>query len=108
MEYEELSRLENIVESLLAQFGSLRQEKEELEAELERKKLELAELREAAAQLKEEKNVIHGRVNSLISSLEKWEKAQAGGPPPLESPQVAVQQDLLYAGPLEPNGLARG
>jgi regulator of replication initiation timing len=105
MEYEELSRLENIVEKLLSQFGSIKQEKEQLEAELERKELELAALREAAGQLKEEKNVIHGRVNSLISSLEKWERVQAGGPQAADLPQAAVQQDLQYAGPQEPRAL---
>jgi predicted nuclease with TOPRIM domain len=105
MEYQELSRLENIVENLLSQFGSLRQEKEHLESELERKRLELAELREATAQLQEEKNVIHGRVNSLISSLEKWERAQAGVPQPVDVPLAAVQQDLQYAGPAEPQEL---
>ncbi|HWH71797.1 MAG TPA: cell division protein ZapB [Candidatus Sulfotelmatobacter sp.] len=102
MEYEELSRLEGIVEKLLSQYGSLKQEKEQLEAELDRKNRELAELREAAAQLQEEKTVIHGRVNSLIGSLEKWEKTQAGSRPPVEVPPVAVQQDLLYALPSEP------
>lgn len=99
MEFEELSRLEGIVEKLLAQYGSLKQEKEQLEAELDRKNRELSELRDTAAQLQEEKSVIHGRVNSLISSLEKWEKTQSGKQP-VNAPQTAVQQGL-YAMPPE-------
>ena len=107
MNHEELSRLENIVEKLLSQFGTLKEEKQQLEAELDRKEQEIGQLKETAAQLKEEKNVIHGRVSSLITSLEKWEKAQTEGEPPAEeeAPQPAGQQNLQYPVPPERQGL---
>jgi FtsZ-binding cell division protein ZapB len=104
MQYEELSRLEKIIEKLLSQFGTLKEEKEQLAAELEQKEREIVELRKAAAQLKEEKSVIHGRVSSLISSLEKWEKAQTNEPL-ADPPQPAAQQNLQYPEPGERQGL---
>jgi chromosome segregation ATPase len=97
MEHEELSRLEKIVEKLLSQFLDLKQENKRLEADLKELKLETSDLRESALRLKEEKNMVHQRVISLISSLERWEAGQQDRlSPPANNTEKPEQQDLHY------------
>jgi regulator of replication initiation timing len=97
MEHEELSRLEKIVEKLLSQFADLKQENKRLEADLKQLKLETSDLRESALRLKEERNMVHQRVISLISSLERWEDGQQGHfSPTASNAEKPEQQDLHY------------
>jgi len=74
---EAMARLEAVVEKLLANFNSLKQEKAEIEAQLRQSHYEVEELQGVVAALKEEKTVVHQRVSGLLSSIEDWEKNQA-------------------------------
>ena len=105
MEYEELGRLENIIEKLLTKFNSLRQEKNNLEADLRQKDQELRELRETTTRLREEKEVIHERVTSLLGSLEKWEETQGNTSSPETPPAAAEEFEQQYP---SPQGLGAG
>jgi predicted nuclease with TOPRIM domain len=97
MEHEELNRLEHIVEKLLSQFVVLKQENKRLEGDLKKLELETSDLRESASRLKEEKNMVHQRVISLISSLERWEEGQQGRfTQPVGNSERPEQQDLHY------------
>jgi predicted nuclease with TOPRIM domain len=105
MEYEELGRLEKIIEKLLAEFAGIKHENERLQADLARKDQEINELREMATLIKEEKNEINERVNSLINSLEKWEESQAHFSKTVEQAEAAGQQDLRYPNSLVGTGV---
>jgi predicted nuclease with TOPRIM domain len=97
MELEELSRLEKIVDKLVSQFSELQQENKRLEEHLRKVERETIELRETALRLKEEKNVAHQRIITLIQSLEKWEEGQQ--PRSFQGTEGAerpAQQDLYY------------
>ncbi len=74
---EAMARLEAVVEKLLANFNSMKQEKAEVEAQLRQRSYEVEELQEVVAALKDEKSVVHQRVSGLLSSIEDWEKNQA-------------------------------
>lgn len=70
---EDLNRLEQIVNKLLAGLDAMRAEKKQIEAENQTLKQELAALRD-------EKSQVRQRVGGLIESIEKWEKEFADQP----------------------------
>lgn len=79
MGYEhDLGRLEKIVEKLMANLDAIQQEKNTLLATVRRLEEEKKGLQQELDRLKEDKDQIKKRVNTLIGSVEKWEKAFAG------------------------------
>ena len=77
---EDFSRLEAIVEKLLAQVDALRRQNSELQAALQSRELELNKVQDESGSLHEERGEILSRINKLISSIEEWEeKEQAAG-----------------------------
>lgn len=73
---EDFSRLETLVEKLLAQVDALRRQNGELQAALESKGMELDKMQNETGNLQEERGEILNRVNRLISSIEQWEGGQ--------------------------------
>lgn len=73
---EDLSRLENIVEKMLAGFNELKRKNSALEASLALKEEEVQGLKETLNDLQDDRSAIRERVTGLISSIEKWEKSQ--------------------------------
>lgn len=75
----DLGRLEKIVEKLMANLDTIQQEKNALAAAVRQLEEEKKGLQQELAHLKEDKEQIKKRVHTLIGSVEKWEKAFAGG-----------------------------
>ncbi len=73
---EVLASLEGVVEKLLGEFKTVKQEKAEVEALLRQRQFEVEELQELVATLKEEKGVVHQRVSGLLNSIQEWERNQ--------------------------------
>ena len=70
----ELGRLEGIVERLLASFDVLKKANKLLEEKVQNKEVEIHQLRKEISVLTEEKQHIYKRVDSLLATIEKWEK----------------------------------
>lgn len=70
----DLVKLESVVTSLMGRFNALKQEKSELEAQLEAKEERIDELNEQINSLTTEKSDVRGRVSSLLGSIEDWEQ----------------------------------
>ena len=76
MEYnEDLARLEQFVEKLIASHDQLKNENSEINAQLQAKQLEITELQEMIKNLQEDRSVMHNRVTGLIDRIDVWEKA---------------------------------
>jgi predicted nuclease with TOPRIM domain len=75
---EDLGRLEQFVERLLASHNQLKNEKHELKAQLQQKEQEIAELKENNKGLQEDRSVMHDRVTGLIDRIDEWEKVFEG------------------------------
>ena len=98
IETEDLGRLENVVEKLLADFNDLKVEKNKLENLLQQKNNEIEELQEAFGKVNSEQTQVHQRVSGILSSIEKWEQHQSsqgqdapeekGDETPAASPQL--------------------
>ena len=76
---EDFSRLEILVEKLLAQVDALRRQNTELQSALAARELELNTMQDESGTLQEERGEILTRINKLISSIEKWEEGQQVG-----------------------------
>lgn len=72
---QDLAKLENIVENLLLKFNGLKQEKNELVAQIQAKEEKIIELQTQIESLSENRSEVHGRVSNLINSIEDWEKS---------------------------------
>lgn len=70
----ELGRLEGIIERLLASFDALKKEKKLLEEIVQKKEVEVHQLRQDISALNEEKQHICKRVDNLLATIEKWEE----------------------------------
>ncbi len=70
----DLIKLESVVTSLMGRYNALKQEKNELDAQLEAKEEKIDELNEQINSLADEKSDVHGRVSSLLGSIEEWEQ----------------------------------
>jgi chromosome segregation ATPase len=75
-ETEDLGRLESVVEKLLADFNSLKNDKNELENLLEQKNNEINELQSALDEVRSERNQVQQRVSGILNSIEQWEQSQ--------------------------------
>jgi len=72
---EDFARLEQFVEKLLDSHNQLKNEKNEMLAQLQAKQDEITELREMINNLQEDRNVMHDRVTGLIDRIDEWEKS---------------------------------
>lgn len=73
---EDLVRLADVVESLLAKFNRLKEEKNELERTLQQREEEIRDLNDTLATLQNEKADVYQRVSSILTSIDEWEKGQ--------------------------------
>ena len=71
---EDLARLEQFVEKLLASHNQLKKEKNEMIAQLQEKQQEIAELHETVKNLQDDRSVMHNQVTGLIDRIGEWEK----------------------------------
>ncbi len=74
----ELRRLEQFVEKLLARFNDLRAEKAQLEELLATREGEIADLRASLAAREEERSEISDRVGRIVEQIEEWEAGLSG------------------------------
>lgn len=74
---EAFDRLEKIIEELLANLKGLKKDKSSLENIILEKNEENKRLQEVIAGLTDERTSIYKRVNSLLSSVDQWEKSQS-------------------------------
>ena len=70
---EELGKLEQFVERMLAGYNELRSDYEGLQSRLQQMEETNKELQGLVDGLKEDRNVMYGRVNGLIEKIEEWE-----------------------------------
>ena len=100
MEYvENLSRLESIVEKLLADLDRIQQDKTALQAALNEKDVENNKLRQELDAIRADRSSIHNRVTSLIDSIEKWETSRSSeetAPEPTSAPDKDKNQGSLF------------
>lgn len=78
----DFSRLEKVVEKLLANFDKIKQDNNVLQKKLFQKEQENRMLLEEMVQLKSDKDTIHKRVTGLLGAIERWENTSmedAGG-----------------------------
>ena len=78
----ELTRLDQFVDKLLTKYHELKEEFHALQATLQQRDNECADLKEQLAELSSERNVVGERVAGLIGRIEQWESEQ-------ENPEVS-------------------
>jgi predicted nuclease with TOPRIM domain len=71
---EDLLRLEKFVEKLIFSHDQLKNENNEIHAQLQVNQQEIAELQATIKNLQEERSVMHNRVTGLIDRIDEWEK----------------------------------
>lgn len=76
---EELVRLEQFVDNLLAKYRKLQETYRTLEASLEERETECARLKETIAELRSERSEVGNRVAGLLERIERWEVEQVDG-----------------------------
>ena len=94
---EDFSRLEALVEKLLAQVDSLRRQNSDLQTALDSRGAELDKMQNETGNLQEERGEILSRVNRLIEPAQ----CRAGTSRLLRSPQAAQLVDWRAAPPME-------
>ena len=72
---EDLVRLEQFVEKLITSHNQLKNKNSEINAQLQAKQQEIAELQEMIKNLQEDRSVMHNRVTGLLDRIDDWEKA---------------------------------
>lgn len=106
---EEIGRLEQFVEKLLAGYNSLKVEYDRLQQELRLHKEQNRELRELADKFQAEKETMYNRVTGLIDRIDVWEKENEQGKemiqPAKNIPAEAVvdDQNSLFSMGVETN-----
>ena len=83
----ELVRLEEIVDNVLAKYKQAKKTCANLELMLEERNAECDKLKETIAELRDERGVVGERVAGLIDRIEKWETE-------LETGELAGDEDL--------------
>jgi hypothetical protein len=97
----ELRRLEQFVEKLLARFSELRAEKTRLLQELHEREIQIEELQSSLSLSDLERGEITERVGKLVEQIEEWEMGlgEAGvdvtEPEAPEDTSVASEEDTL-------------
>ena len=92
----ELARLEQFVDKLLTKYHELKEEYHALQATLQERDNECAELKENIADLTSERTFVGERVAGLIDRIEQWETEQEG-PAEENQEQETVQNPLFNA-----------
>ncbi len=95
MEFEGLTRLEDIVGRLLSQHAELKKQNEMLAAEVDEKKQELGRLHDKILEMHGDKEEVHHRVSSILTKLEEWEQVKEGSESVHQetAPEVPVDQE---------------
>lgn len=77
---QDISRLEQFVEKLLAGYNELKGRNAEMIELLARRDEEIQELRDQIDGLQDDRTIMHDRVSTLIDRIDDWEKVfeQAG------------------------------
>jgi predicted nuclease with TOPRIM domain len=97
----ELRRLEQFVEKLLARFSELRAEKTRLLQELHEREIQIEELQDALSSSDMERGEISERVGKLVEQIEEWEVglgetgADVSEPSTNEDTEVASEEEAL-------------
>ncbi len=96
----ELTRLEQFVDKLLTKYHELKEEFHALQATLQQRDNECADLKEQLAELSSERNVVGERVAGLIDRIEQWESEQENSEVPgtVNQDQGGVQGSLFAEG----------
>ena len=71
---EDLARLEQFVEKLIASHNQLKNQNNEINARLQAKQQEIVELQEVIKNLQEDRSVMHKRVTGLLDRIDDWER----------------------------------
>lgn len=106
---EEIGRLEQFVEKLLAGYNSLKAEYDRLQQALRLQEEQNRELRELADKFQAEKEIMYNRVTGLIERIDVWEKENEQGremiQPAKNIPAEAVvdDQNSLFSMGVETN-----
>ena len=101
---EDLGRLEQFVERLLASHNQLKNENLSLKTLLQQKEQEIAELKEANKGLQDDRSVMHDRVTGLIDRIDEWEKVfESGNSPTGDQANVAQESSPLFNVGAEPS-----
>lgn len=85
--HNELLRLEEFIDNLLAEHKKMKKNCAALEALLEERNAECAGLKETIEELRGERNLVGERVAGLIDRIEKWENE-------LEENEVLTEDDM--------------
>ena len=89
MRYEEdLGRLEQYVEKMLAGYNDLKRKNDELQASLQQKEEDNKDLQEQVSSLRENRNIIRNRVTGLIGKIEEWEQTQTAADLQVSGPET--------------------
>lgn len=87
----ELRRLEQFVEKLLARFNDLREENSKLQEDLGQRQEEIEALRLSLSARDEERSEITQRVGRMVEQIEEWEAALGGE---ASLPQAAAVEEF--------------
>jgi len=89
----ELRRLEQFVEKLLARFSELRAEKTKLLQELRERELQIDDLRSNLSSKDIERSEISQRVNKIVEQIEEWEMGLEVAEPVVSEDADIVQEE---------------
>lgn len=76
----ELAKLEQFVDKLLTKYNELKEECHSLQATLQQRDNECADLKEQLSEFSSERTVVGERVAGLIGRIEQWEAEQEDQP----------------------------
>lgn len=100
---EDLARLEQFVEKLIESHNQLKEENNDMLAQLQEKQMEIAELQYKIKDLQEDRSTIHNRVVGLIDRIDEWEKMidkegveQKTNPVSKSSREIAKKSSSLF------------
>jgi len=102
MAVSDFSKLEAVVEKLLASLNSIKEEKVDLQRQIADKDLKIQELEKEIASLNDDQKKIGDRVSSLIGSIEDWEKGtgadqkEGNTSNPEDSPETQKPEGQLF------------
>jgi len=99
----DLIKLEGVVTNLMERYNLLKSQNGELLAQIKSKDETIASLNEEIEGLRLEKTDVHGRVSSILGSIEEWERSLDDSegdpeivPPPVESVEETVPNSKLF------------
>lgn len=106
---EKLARLEQVVTRMLASYDTLKAEHNELQARLREREQSNRDLQEQVESLRNDREMMHSRVTTLIDKVMDWEKEQDGGPGQGDAPPAASDdQPVEDSMPIFSMGVSQG